>query len=221
MDRRGLLNDPVETQTLILDGRQSTMWTALPCFVTKVNLAQMTIEAQPTIQGVTYDQNNQATYVDLPLLADVPIVFPSAGGFTITLPIAVNDEILVIFSSRCIDSWWQNGGIGLPLEMRMHDLSDGFAIPGPKSQPNVIPNISATNAQIRNNAGTTYIEITSDGKINLVSPSSTNITGNLRVSGTIVCVGDVVADSLTTPVSLSTHLHSGVTTGGGDSGPPV
>jgi Phage protein Gp138 N-terminal domain len=221
VDRRGLLNDHIETQTLILDGRQSTIWTALPCMVVSVNLSAMTLVAQPTIQGVTYDQNNNPTYVNLPILGDVPIVFPSAGGFTITLPIAAGDEVLVVFASRCIDSWWQSGGIGIPVEMRMHDLSDGFAIPGPKSQPNVIPNISSTSAQIRNNAGTTYIEIAADGKINLVSPSEVAITGNLRVSGTVISGGDVVASSPSAPISLSTHVHSGVTTGPGDSGPPV
>lgn len=177
----------------------------------------MTISCQPTIQGVTSDQNNNMTYVNLPLLADVPIVFPSAGGFTITLPIQVNDEVLVIFASRCIDAWWQSGGIGLPIEMRMHDLSDGFAIPGPKSLPNVIPNISTTGAQIRNNAGTSYVEISGDGKIKLVSPSEIDITGNLKVSGSIVSQGEVTGNG----IALSTHIHSGVTTGGGDSGPPV
>src|ERR1019366_1339884 len=112
---------------------------------------------------------------------DVPIVFPSAGGFTITLPITVGDEVLVIFSSRCIDGWWQNGGIQAPIEFRMHDLSDGFAIPGPKSLPHVIPNISTTGAQIRNNAGTTYVEISANGQIQLVSPSQVNIKANLVV----------------------------------------
>lgn len=211
MDRRGLLNDPVETNNLILDGRQSIMWTALPCIVKSVNLAQMTIYAQPTIQGVNYDQNNNPTYVNLPLLGDVPIVFPSAGGIFLTLPIAIGDEVLVIIASRCIDAWWQLGGVQVPLEMRMHDLSDGFAIPGPKSLPNVISGISSTSAQLRTADGTAYIELTKTGAINLVSPVGVNITGNLVVSG------EVTGNN----IPLSTHTHSGVTSGGADTGPPV
>lgn len=221
MDRRGLLNDPIETQMLVLDGRQSNIWTALPCIVLSVDFTKMTLSAQPAIQGVTYDQNNAATFVNLPPVVDVPLIFPSGGGYTITFPIAAGDEVLVVFSSRCIDAWWQSGGIGIPMEMRMHDLSDGFAIPGPKSQPKVISNVSSTSMQIRNDAGTTYLEILPSGRINLVSPSEINITGNLRVSGTIVAQGDVVANSLTTPVHLATHIHSGITTGSDDSGPPV
>jgi hypothetical protein len=219
MDRRGLLNDPVETQLLILDGRQSGIWTALPCIVTKVNLSAMTLEAQPAIQGVTYDQNNNPTYVNLPILGDVPIVFPSAGGFTLTLPIAVGNEVLVVFASRCIDAWWQQGGVQLPIEMRMHDLSDGFAIPGPKSQPKVIGGISSTGAQLRNDAGTTYIELSADGSIKLVSPTGLTMTGNLSVTGTILATGEITGGPDAIP--LSTHTHGGVTVGGGTTGVPI
>jgi hypothetical protein len=164
-DRRQLLNDLEVGIMLALDGRQSTIWTALPCIVKSVDFTKMTIEAQPAIQGTVEDESGALQSVNLPLLVDVPICFPSAGGFTITVPISAGDEVLVIFSSRCIDAWWQSGGVQKPMEMRMHDLSDGFAILGPKSKPNVISNISATDIEIRNDTGTTYLSITDDGKI--------------------------------------------------------
>lgn len=219
MDRRGLLNEPEETQNIILDGRQSRIYTAMPCIVTSVNLTAMTLEAQPAIQGVTYDENNNATFVNLPKLLDVPIVFPGAGGFILTFPITTGDEVLVIFASRCIDGWFQSGKISVPMEMRMHDLSDGFAIPGPRSLPKVVGNISSTGAQLRNEDGTTYIEIAADGKIKLVSASEIDITGDLKVTGNITASGEVSGGLV--PIDLTTHIHSGVTPGGGDSGPPV
>lgn len=217
LDRRQLLNDPETSLKIALNGRQASIWTALPCIVNSVNFSQMTIEAQPTIQGQIENEDGTFTYVNLPLLLDVPIVFPSAGGFTITLPIQVGDEVLVIFSSRCIDSWWQSGGIQKPMEARMHDLSDAFCIPGPKSIPNVISGISSTAAQIRNNAGTTYVEISADGKIKLVTPSTVEITGNLTVSGNISTTsGDVTAGL----ISLKNHTHA-VTTAPGTTGPAL
>lgn len=242
MDRSQLYNDAEEAQRLLLDGRQSTIWTAIPCLVTKVDLTAMTIEAQPTIQGAVEDENGKIQYVNLPLLVDVPIVFPSAGGFTITLPIKANDEVLVIFASRCIDAWWQSGGIQKPMEARMHDLSDGFAIPGPKSQPNKISGISSTGAQIRNDAGTTYVEIAADGKIKLVSPSEIDITapltkvsGGLAIGGVVTKLGGgtlsmntdialtgamVASGEITSGViPLSTHRHP--QTGGADTDGPI
>lgn len=220
MDRAELLNDLEEAQRLLLDGRQSTIWTCLPAIVQSVNWDEMTVEAQPTIQGIVTNEDGTQNPVNLPLLINVPLVFPSGGGFIITMPIAAGDEVLVVFASRCIDAWWQSSGIQVPMEARMHDLSDGFAIPGPRSLPKIpAGSINATALQIRNDAGTSYVEISADGKIKLVSPSEiditaplVNVTGNLLVSGTITGPG---------AIGLTTHKHSGVTTGVGTSGGPV
>jgi hypothetical protein len=216
MDPREYLNDNEEASRLMLDGRQAGVWTAMPAIVQSVNFEAMTCVCQIAIQGRTEDQNGNIQFQNISLIQDVPICFPSAGGFTITMPIAARSEVLLVFASRCIDSWWQNGGYeNIPMEFRMHDLSDGFCIPGPKSQPNVIANISSTDCQIRNDAGTSYISITASGAINLVSSEGIAITGNLTVTG------EVTAKSGTTNIPLSTHLHTGVQSGGSDTGGPI
>lgn len=211
MDRSQLLNDAEIALRLALDGRQSSMWTALPGIITAVDLSTMTCTIQPAIQGTVENEDGSIQSVDLPVLIHVPICFPSAGGFIITLPMAVNDEVLVLWACRCIDAWWQSGGIQRPMEARMHDMSDGFALPGPRSIPHVPGSISTTDLQIRNNAGTTYLSVTPGGKIKMVAPSGVEITGSLTVSGEVIGNG----------IHLSTHTHSGVTPGGGTSGPPV
>jgi hypothetical protein len=209
MDRDQFLNDTEGAIRTALQSLQSSLWTAIPCIVESINFTTMTIEAQPTIQGIVEDENGVKTNVNMPVLPDVPIVFPSAGGFSLTLPIAVGDEVLVIIASRCIDSWWYNGGIGVPMETRMHDLSDAFAIPGPRSKPRVISSISSSTAQLRNDAGTAYIEIDASGHI--------NIKGNLNVTGNIVASGEVTGAGA---ITLTTHTHVSATPGS-PTGPPV
>lgn len=221
MDRAQLLNDAEAATRLALDGRQSTIWTAMPGIVQAVDFTKMVLKVQPSIKGMIQNEDGSLQSVNYPLLINVPIVFPSAGGFTITFPVKVNDEVLVVFASRCIDSWWQSGGIGEPMEARMHDLSDGFAIPGPKSLPNAISGISSTGVQIRNDAGTSYVEIAADGKIKLVAPPGVEMTGNLKVTGNVVASGEVTGHSETVPVTLTTHVHPGVTSGGASTGGPV
>jgi Phage protein Gp138 N-terminal domain len=201
MDREQLLNDTETATRIALDGRQAQMWTALPAIVQSVDLAAMTVEAQPAIQGVITNPDGTEQNVNLPLLVDCPLCFPSAGGFTLTLPIKAGDEVLIVIASRCIDTWWQNGGVGVPAEARMHDLSDGFALPGPRSQPRALPAISATNAQLRNDAGSVYLEITPSGAINMKATAGVSITGGLVVDG----------------LSFATHVHD-VTTAPGVTG---
>lgn len=243
-DRNQLLNDPETALRTAMEGHQASVWTAMPGIVQSVDLTAMTCKVQISIQGTVEMSDGTTKSVDYPPLINVPIVFPSAGGFIITLPLAQGDEVLVVFASRCIDSWWQSGGYNnRPMEARMHDLSDGFAIPGPRSQPNVVGGISSTGAQIRNDAGTTYVEIAGDGKIKLVSPSEVDITAPLtKVTGALTVTGALLAGTLGTTggggatiagsmtvtgevtasgIPLSTHHHPGVQTGGGNTGGPV
>ena len=173
MDPREYLNDNEEASRLAQDGHQARIWTAMPCIVQAVDLSKMTLDAIPAIQGRVEDQFGVVTYVDMPPVQDVPICFPSCAGFSITFPVAVGDEVLVVFASRCIDAWWQNGGYkNVPMEFRMHDLSDGFAIPGPRSQPNVVSGISSTDLQIRDALGTTFLSIGADGKIGFANATT-------------------------------------------------
>lgn len=222
MDRNSLLNDTETAHRYGLDGRQAQIWTAMPGIVESVDLDAMTIEVQLAIQGITTNADGTESHVNLPLLVDVPICFPSAGGFTLTLPIAAGDEVLVMIASRCIDAWWQNGGVGVPMEARMHDLSDGFAVPGPRSQPRVVPAISSVNAQLRSDAGDVYVEITPSGKINLVAPAGVKITGDLEVTGDVAATNvNATVGVMAGVIPLTTHKHTGVTPGPGTTGVPI
>jgi phage baseplate assembly protein gpV len=128
-----------------------------------------------------------------------------------TFPVVAGDECLVVFSSRCIDAWWQNGGYANNQAMfRMHDLSDGFAFVGISSVPQVQPAISTNSVQLRNNAGTIYVEIGA-AAVNIVAPTI-NLTGSVVVTGTLTDNGINVG---------STHYHTGVTAGAGITGGPA
>jgi hypothetical protein len=60
----------------------------------------------------------------------VPVHFPSGGGYGLTFPIKSGDHCLLMFSERCIDNWFVNGGTAPPDDFRQHDLSDAFALVG-------------------------------------------------------------------------------------------
>lgn len=146
MDARERYNDPEEILRVAFAGMMKGVWNALPGIIQSFNDAQMTCVVQPAIQGVLRSADAQGTPIPRQgaLLVDCPVQFQGGGGFTQTFPIEEGDECLVVFASRCIDAWWQSGGVQPPAEMRFHDLSDGFCLPGVRSVPRALANISET-----------------------------------------------------------------------------
>lgn len=150
---------------------------------------QLTVTERIKIDGVESVEK-------VPILPDVPIIIPQIKGYSLTFPIEPGDECLVIFSDTCFDAWFQSGGIQNQMSLRRHDLSDGFAIVGVKSQPNVIPNYSTSSVQLRNNVGTNFFELSASSarmvfgssEIKL-SSSGVDITGpniNINADGNTV-----------------------------------
>lgn len=143
-----------------LDQRQGQLWTALPAFLKSYAPATVTCEAQPTIQAQILQPDGKWIDTTLPICVDVPVMFPGGGGFTLSFPLVAGDEGLLVFGSRCIDSWWQSGGIQTQAELRMHDLSDGFFIPtGGLSQPNIVKSLSMTATELRTKDGKDFIHL--------------------------------------------------------------
>lgn len=243
MDRAEHLDDLEESLRLAIEGAQARLWTALPGIVVAVDLAKQTVSVQPAIYGEVTATNGTVSRVSLPVLVDVPVVWPRAGGFALTLPVAVGDEVLVVFSARCIDAWWQHGGSGPSLEPRMHDLSDGFALLAPTSQPKVLANVQADGIELRNEARTKYIKLTNTRiyiKGDIVHEGNLTQTGTQQVSGLVSANGGLAVQggtgnsvTITGNVSHSsgtitsnsknigsTHTHSGVQSGPSNTGAP-
>lgn len=133
---------------------------AIPGIIQSFDPVEQTVVVQPTIKEKVLDDLGNISSINLPLLLDVPIVFPHTSGYALTMPISQGDECLVIFSDMCIDAWWKYGGIQDQDELRRHDLSDAFAILGPCSQVKKISNYSTNACELRTLDGSQSIEIT-------------------------------------------------------------
>lgn len=199
----------------IAEAISSTMRVSLPGIIQSFDPDSVTCTVQPAIKGAVADEQGNNVSANLPLLTDVPVIFPRGGGCTITFPVKEGDECLVVFSDRCIDFWWQSGGIQEPVDQRQHDLSDAFAIIGPMSQAEKISGISTDAVQIRTDDGASFIELSQGGDVTITSPSVT-INGNVQVNGSISSTGDQVAGG----ISQTGHTHGGVESGGSSTGAP-
>lgn len=198
---------------------------ALPGIIQSFNPETVTCEVAPAIKGAKTNRDGSASPVDYPLLVDVPVVFPRGGGCTLTFPLAKGDECLVIFADRAMDFWWQNGGIQEPVDARQHSLSDAFVLPGPQSQAKKISGISTSAVQLRSDDGAAFVELNpashaitlnTSGRLTATA-SAIDLTGEVTISGNVTVSGDVKAGG----ISLMSHRHGGVQSGGSTTGTPT
>ena len=211
MNRKERFESINETLLVALQGWQANLWTALPGIIQSFDPKTQTASIQPTIQAqFTSPVDGSQKWVNLPLLGECPVFFPQGGGYALTFPVQPGNECLIVFASRCIDSWWQDSGIQPQSIIRMHDLSDGFAFVGFNSVPKVIPNISTNSVQLRTFDGATKIDL----KAGTLTLTAANIVlnGNVQSTGTFTNNGKNIG---------STHEHGGVSTGSGNTGVPT
>ena len=108
----------------------------IPGIVQSYNSDTNTAEIQPAIREEIVNEDNSVSYMNLPLLINVPILFPKCSNGGITFPLSQNDEVIVFFSDLSYDNFWLYGNVQNPIEVRRHDLSDGLAIPTAISKKN-------------------------------------------------------------------------------------
>lgn len=220
MKREERVGDFASTVLEIIEAEKADLWTATPAEVLSFDRDSMTCVVQPTIKLKFTNSEGVVEWVALPKLTQVPVIFPSGGGYTLTFPVTAGDECLVVFSSRCIDSWWYYGGVREQSDLRMHHLSDGFAIMGARSLPRAIDDISLDAAELRSDDGFTRVKVKS-GEITLIAPTRVIMeTPELLVSGDI---RDRYHTNLTGTLNsfrtkYNQHRHTGVQAGPSNTG---
>lgn len=208
-----------------IDGRLKNLHTLLPGIIDSFDPATQTAKVQPAIKRIFTERGA----VSLPLCVDVPVEFPGGGGFFLTFPVQPGDECTLSFSERCIDFWFDQGGVQLPAEYRTHDLSDAFARVGVNSKPNALGSFQTGAVELRNRARTVRVTMKADGTIEnvnaagstILSPAgkfTINAPGGVEINGNVVHAGTITSNSKNIG---STHTHGGVQPGGGTSGAPT
>lgn len=197
------------------------MHTSMPGIIESFNSVTQTCSVQPAIKRIFKHEDGETTLLiptNLPLLINVPVVFPRGGGFSMTFPVAKGDECRLDFSERCIDLWHEFGGVQKPGARRFHNLSDAIATVGLSSKPNKIPNFDPDNIQIKKDDGTAVITVYADGNIRFkadtkvtIETPDTELTGNTVVKGNLTVEGNTALGATVTSngVNISeTHVHA-------------
>jgi hypothetical protein len=238
------INDQQEALRSAIEGQTSTIQTAMPGIIISFDASVGTVAVQPVVQASVRKSDGSYSFMALPVLQDVPVCFPGGGGFTLTFPVKAGDECLLVFASRCIDAWWQLGGVQAPIEPRAHALSDATAFVGLRNSTRPLPAFNTSGTQLRSDDGNTYIEVLPSGFTKIVTPAGLDIigdvrlqgsltatgtggteatiTGNIVLNGSMTASGSITASEVTAGTTvLTTHKHGGVVAGGAQTGVPV
>ena len=125
------------------------------------------ISVQPTVSIIGAD----GEAVKMPVIVDVPVVYPRSGEFSITFPLKKGDGVLLVFCETSIDGYHETGGVSTQSDSRRHSLTDAVAIPGffGKSLGKAPKSWGSTEI----NFGDSVIEMKKDGTIDMNSGALT------------------------------------------------
>ena len=162
-----------------------------------------TVDVQPMVNQIDQDGKAQAHGT----ISGLPCLRIQGGANAIVIDPQVGDIGMCVFADRDISSAVANQAPANPGSWRRFDWADGVYL---GSIGQVTP--------------TAYVQIDGSGNINMTSLATVTIKG----SG-IVLDGPVTGNSTATfsgevqgnAIKLSAHRHTGVQTGGGDTGEPI
>ena len=111
------------------------MHTATVGIIETYDAAKQKASVKPAISKKykTFDEKKQKLAehnIEMPVLEDVPVIFPRSKHFSSTFPLEKGDQVLLLFCERALERWLADGGLtenGVP---RRYDLKDAIAIPG-------------------------------------------------------------------------------------------
>lgn len=85
-----------------------------------------------SVQPLLQRRYQDGEIVTMPVISNVPVIWPSTKNSSVTLPLAKGDTGALLFSERSLDKWLVAGGIVNPEDTRKFHLSDAQFFPGLK-----------------------------------------------------------------------------------------
>lgn len=232
-DQRERFFNELEILYMTMDSLHARIWTTLPGAIKSIDWRDGSPYASVElgVLGRITDSGQNVKFIPLPVIQDCPVIFPRGGGYTLTFPIKEGDRCLVLFSARSIDEFMTQGKAAPAHDLRMTDLSDGFVLAGLMTQKNPLKNIATNCTQLRSDDGKNSVSI-GDGTISVNATNEINLAVGecsltinskgistnkpMNVQSTITATGDITGRG----ISLSSHVHGGVKSGGDSTGAP-
>jgi len=172
---------------------------SMPARIVSFDPATKTAQVEIMLKMVDEDD----APVDYPPLTDCPCVFTRGGGFHVVHPYKAGDNGLVLFSDRCLDGWFESGQAAVPMDYRIHSMSDAYFIGGADNMTDVSPIVS----------GAMFI-----GKDDNSAGMTIKASGDIDLNGVNISPSGII--TLPDGTILNSHVHGNVQSGNSTTGGP-
>jgi hypothetical protein len=215
--RQQLSNSKTLTQVIDshLNRFKTNLFTSIPARVESYDASKQTASVKPLISLPL----NDGQYVELPVLEDVPVVMPSAGGGILSFPVTEGDILELKFCMVSLEAWKASNGQSVvePNNRRYHSLPDAIATIGLYTASS---NLSPSSSDVELKFAGASIKISPDGSVSISSPSKVSIEApNVDIKANVAITGASLTHN---NVNVgSTHVHGGVTSGVSSTSVPI
>lgn len=199
------------TQTLDtwFSARLEGIHTALPAQVEKYDLNTRRASVKPLVKL----RMARGASVSIPVVDNVPVVFPGSAQALIHFPLSKGDGVLLVFSESALGNFLAGNGEEVSAENESRfQLTDAIAIPGLWAKA-PLAGEDALTIQYQK----TTVRLKGDS-VEIEASGGLTFEGDLKVKGKIEAEGEVTANAMSAPVNLSTHIHP---TAVGPTSPPT
>ncbi len=200
---------PIETLDRHFQHRMLEVHTCAPYKVLAYDASAQTVDVQPQIKRYFLDEDGRRTAEALPKLYGVPVGFPRAGGFHISMPIIVGDFVLVVFGEEPTQAWRQKAREVEPGFLDRHGLNGAFALPCGFPDAEKLGTAPPTDA---------IVISANDGSGSVTVKAGAVLLGDNTASDFVALASKVAIELADLRTAYNAHKHLGVTTGVGTSG---
>lgn len=197
------------------EAMQRNMHTAMPAVVVSYDASAKTANVKPAcwqpvkVTGEHPSDEQGFTYVELPTIPDVPVAFPSGGGFYVVFPLQPGDAVFLVFSETPMGEYLLNGVTGAkPLDTRRHSLGYPIAIPGAARPDSKAIADSSTD-----------LIVGKDGTNSQIKVSATDIQVGKGATDFVALASKVLTELNSIRTQFNAHVH--VETGASTNAPTV
>lgn len=196
--------------------------TAIPAIVDSFDVGTQRVSAIPAIKAKYITPENEVVYMDYPKITNIPLAVQKTAGLEITIPVKKGDLCTLIFSQRSIDNFLLDSTKpAQPFEgpdprtsaLRCMDMTDAMCFPGIIANDRTISNYNNSAIEIRSDDGATKVSV-SQNSLNFVQGGASIKLegGSVTITGSSITLNGKDWD---------THKHSGVQSGGSNTGAVV